>query len=163
MSVDAVPLSITAPLTITPLRWWHVPAVVALESMLFPGDRWSTEQFWGELALPTRHYLVALEGERVVGYGGLFVLPPQSDVQTVAVHPERQGRGIGRALLAELLAVARETGASQVMLEVRSDGDRAIDLYEHAGFVRIAHRRAYYPDGGDADIMRLALAPGDPS
>ncbi len=143
-----------ATVTVEPMRWWHVAQVAALEADLFPHDRWSAEQFWGELAQPTRRYVVALSDGQVVGYAGLFVLAPDADVQTIAVRADQQGSGVGRRLLAELLRMATIEGATQVLLEVRADNARALDLYARAGFTRISQRRGYYPDGGDADILR---------
>lgn len=145
--------------TVEPLNWWHIADVAALEGELFPDDRWSVEQFWSELAQPTRSYVVVIDGDRIVGYAGLFVVAPQSDVQTIAVRADSQGRGIGGALLTALCDEAAHRGASEILLEVRSDNDSAVSMYTRHGFERISHRRGYYPDGGDADIMRRRLEP----
>jgi ribosomal-protein-alanine N-acetyltransferase len=145
---------------IRPMRWWHLDAVRDLEADLFPGDPWTLEQFWQELARDTRHYLVALDGGVVVGYAGAFVLAPDADVQTIAVHRDRQGSGMGARLLAGLLSAARAGGATHVLLEVRSDNAAAVHLYDRFGFQRISERRRYYPDGGDALVMRASLGTG---
>jgi len=139
---------------VTPMRWWHIGEVAELEAELFPDDRWSVEQFWSELAQPTRSYVVVTESNRIIGYAGLFVVAPQSDVQTIAVRSDSQGKGIGAALLAALLDEAARRGAAEILLEVRSDNEAAVSIYTRHGFERISHRRGYYPDGGDADIMR---------
>lgn len=140
--------------TVTPMRWWHVAAVQGLECELFPSDPWSAEQFWSELAQPTRRYLVALDGDDVLGYAGLFVLPPDADVQTVGVAPSAQGRGVARALLSRLLEGVDTDGVSHTMLEVREDNYGAQALYTRLGFDIISRRPRYYPDGADALIMR---------
>lgn len=141
---------------IGPLRWWDIPAVVALEHALFPGDSpWSEAMFWSELA--AGHHYVAARGEGgvILGYAGLAAGPDDADVQTIGVAPEAQGRGIGRALLRDLLAAA---GTRTVHLEVRTDNAPAIALYESEGFTRIGVRRRYYqPSGADAYTM---LRPG---
>lgn len=140
--------------TVSTLRWWHLDAVHALEQSLFPSDAWSLEQFWSELAQPTRRYLVAFEGDEVVGYAGLFLSPPDADVQTIAVRGDQQGRGVGRVLLTDLLSLADDGGATHTLLEVRADNAPALALYEAAGFVRISQRPRYYADGSDALILR---------
>ena len=152
----------TSSVTVEPLRWWHLPQVHAIDQVLFPGDCWSVEQFWSELAQSTRRYLVALDDGEVVGYAGLFLLPPDADIQTVAVRADRQGEGIARRLVTDLLAMADEWGATHTMLEVRADNDAATALYRRLGFVPISTRPRYYPDGGDAVIMRRSrpAAPG---
>lgn len=148
----------SATVAVERMRWWHIDEVVALERELFPTDSWTAEQFWQELALPTRHYAVARAAEQVVGYAGIFVLAPDSDLQTLAVARAQQGQGTGRALLQWAIAEARSAGGRDMMLEVRSDNIAAIALYSGAGFTRISTRRHYYPDGGDADVMRLRIA-----
>ena len=149
---------VAARIAVEPMRWWHLPEVADLERALFPGDAWSVEQFWRELSLDTRHYLVAVDDGRVVGYGGVFVLPPDSDVQTLAVRVDRQGRGLASRLLSGLVGEAGRRGCTHLMLEVRVDNAPALALYGRFGFERLSVRHRYYPDGGDAVIMRLRLA-----
>ncbi len=141
---------------VEPMRWWDVDAVHDLECDLFPSDAWSAEQFWQELAQPTRRYLVAREGAAIVGYAGVFVMAPDADVQTVGVRPDRQGHGIAGALLSTLIEAAEAGGVTHTMLEVRADNQAAHALYERLGFERISARQRYYPDGGDAIVMRRA-------
>lgn len=149
--------------TLRRFRWWDVEPAHALEEQLFP-DAWSVETFWSELAhVPeTRHYVVAEDEGELVGYAGLASVGHQADVQTVAVAPTAQGRGIGRLLLDELLAEARRRDATEVLLEVRAENEPAIALYRRAGFERIGVRRGYYQPGGtDALVLRLRLRGGD--
>ena len=141
--------------TIRPMRWWDIPDVQALEEQLFPVDRWSVEQFWSELAQPTRRYVVACDGDVITGYAGVFILPPDADVQTIAVSPAAQGRGLGARLLQELIGIAGVAGCRQLMLEVRSDNTAAIAMYDRFGFERISTRPDYYAPAVDALIMRL--------
>lgn len=143
-------------ISVEPMRWWHVEAVHALEVALFPSDAWSIEQFWSELAQPTRSYVVALEDEAVVGYAGTFCLPPDADIQTVGVDPTRQGRGVARLMLDVLLADVDAMGATHTMLEVRDGNAPALALYGRLGFSEISRRPRYYADGVDAVIMRRA-------
>lgn len=136
-----------------------VPAVWELECALFPADYWPLQMFTDELSQPaTRRYVLAEAENRIVGYAGLMCIRPIADVQTIAVVPECEGRGIGSALLTELLAEAARRGADDVMLEVRADNPRAQQLYLRFGFEQIHQRRRYYRDGADALIMRLELA-----
>ncbi len=137
-----------------------VPAVNALEQRLFPTDAWPLQMFLAELSQPeTRRYLVAESGGDIVGYAGLMCIEPIADVQTIAVVPECEGRGIGSALLTQLIDEARRRRAADVLLEVRADNPRAQQLYVRFGFEQIHVRRKYYRDGVDALIMRLQLVP----
>lgn len=132
------------------LRWWDVADVVAIEAELFPGDAWTAESFWAELAIgAARAYLVAEDGAgRVVGYAGLSCPPHarggDAEVMTVAVAPGQQGRGVGRQLLAALTEEAARRGAGRLLLEVRADNQAARALYESAGFGSLSVRTGYY-------------------
>jgi ribosomal-protein-alanine N-acetyltransferase len=137
------------------LRWWDLERVLPLERRLFPEDPWSAELFWGELGQgATRHYVVAETGQALVGYAGLAAAAGDADVQTLAVDPSHQGRGLGALLLRELLREAGARGCPAVLLEVRVDNRPAVSLYERHGFERIGLRRGYYPGGVDAAVMR---------
>lgn len=150
---------------------WDVPAVMELERAMFPADAWHEELLRSELAESIRHYFVACSrggtaapGDTavddrdgpIVGYAGLRAVPPRGDVQTIAVDRPWWGRGIGRALLTELLGQAYSRGVREVYLEVRSDNPRARDLYRAFGFAQIGVRAGYYHDGADAIVMCCA-------
>ncbi len=129
-----------------------------LERLLFPGDDpWSERAFRDELAMG-HLYRAARVGDELVGYAGLAFTagPPQAEaeVHTIGVDPAHQGRGIGRALLRELLAGA-DAHRATVFLEVRTDNAPARALYESEGFTVVGLRRRYYrPSGADAHTMR---------
>ncbi len=142
--------------------------VLALEHDLFPDDPWTAEMFAEEVVQPqtSRLYLVAEthtadQGERdMAGYAGMMFVPGgvQADVLTIAVARAYWGRGIGSALLGELLRAARDRGCAEVFLEVREDNPRARGLYQRRGFEEIGVRRGYYqPSGVDAIVMRKDL------
>ncbi len=142
------------------MRWWDIPAAAALERQLFQHDPWSVEMFWGELAwVPdTRYYRVAEdETGRMVGYAGLMAVRDEGTIQTVGVHPDLHGSGLGHALLDELLAEATRRDCRQIFLEVRADNRPALGLYERFGFTTLGRRRDYYGPGVDALTMRLTL------
>lgn len=135
-------------------------SVLELEHELFGEEAWSRAMLAGELAQQpaSRYYRVAAEAGRLVGYGGLLAAGSQADVVTMAVAAGRWGRGIGTALLTELLAEARRRGCTEMFLEVRVDNPRAQRLYREFGFAEIGVRRGYYqPSGTDALVMRLDL------
>jgi [ribosomal protein S18]-alanine N-acetyltransferase len=145
-----------------PMSRADMPGIMALEQELFPEDAWTKEMFAGEFAQPPsrRLYLVAEEGNTLIGYGGMmFTGGPQADVVTLAVDPAHWGRGTGTALLTALLDEAGNRGCAEVLLEVREDNPRARQLYSRHGFTEVGIRRGYYqPSGVDAVVMRKALA-----
>jgi ribosomal-protein-alanine N-acetyltransferase len=159
-----------------PLELADLEAVHRLELRLFPADAWPLEMFLAELRHPTRRYTVILADADagaapapgaapgsgagvVVGYAGMMAVAETGDVQTIAVDPRHEGRGLGRWLMERMHRQARQAGASTMMLEVRADNPRAAGLYESLGYARIHVRPRYYQDGVDAVIMSKDLTP----
>ncbi|OXM55706.1 ribosomal protein S18-alanine N-acetyltransferase [Amycolatopsis alba] len=142
-----------------PLRRKDIPRCVEIEKILFPGDSpWTAYAFHAELD-GGGYYLVTRpdESDEVIGYAGLAVVGRRGDyeasIHTIGVAPENQRRGIGTILLKALLDRADEL-AAPVFLEVRTDNDAAITLYERHGFERVGLRKRYYqPSGADAYTM----------
>ena len=78
--------------------------------------------------------------------------PPTGEVYLLAVAPEAQGRGVGRAILLEGLAEMRRRGIEVAVLYVDAGNDAAIGLYRNTGF-RFEHLDTCYSlevpqDGG---------------
>lgn len=144
----------------TELRGTHeddLPRLAELEAELFGPAAWSPATLREELDLADRHYVVAVDGDLVVGYAGIL-LAPEANVMTVGVDPGHRRRGIATAMLEELLAAARQARCRQVFLEVRADDAGAQRLYRRAGFEDLGIRRGYYQPGGhDALVMVLEL------
>jgi ribosomal-protein-alanine N-acetyltransferase len=139
-----------------------IPLLVSLERTIFPIDPWSVAQFKEEVAQhgKTRHYIVALDNEKIVGYAGAMVVADAepADILTVAIAAEYRGQGIARHLLRSLESWAISHQSPTAMLEVRKENFEAITLYETEGYEKIAERQDYYGPGIDAIVMRKDLA-----
>lgn len=132
-------------------------ACAALEAELFRGQQpWSLDAFQVELANPVNTYLVAESKGTLIGYAGLGRLgrpdDPEFEVHTIGVDPHWQGKGVGKALFAGLLAVADAAGGP-IFLEVRVGNWPAIGLYTANGFEPQAIRKNYY--GRDIDALTM--------
>jgi [ribosomal protein S18]-alanine N-acetyltransferase len=140
-------------------RWWHIEHVMSIEADLFGAEQWSAPMFWNELG-SGHHYLVATDGDQLLGYAGLAVSEPhEAWVQNIAVRRDAQRRGIGRALLEALLAEAARRGVGTVLLEVAVDNAPAQKLYAGYGFEAVGLRRGYYqPSNTDALVMLCQLS-----
>jgi len=138
-----------------PMTREDLRTVMVLEEELFAPDVWTRAMYLEELGLTdTRHYLVAVDGEDVVGYAGLIAYPDEAHVATIGVTGTRQGEGIGGRLLDALLAEA-DRRVPVVLLEVRATDEATQGLYARRGFVPIGVRPDYYPlSGEDAVVMR---------
>jgi [ribosomal protein S18]-alanine N-acetyltransferase len=136
------------------MRWWHIAGLLPIEADLFGAERWSAGMFWNELA-SGHYYRVALDADGIAGYAGLAVVPPdEAWVQNIAVRRDAQRRGLGRALLHDLLAEAARRDVRRVLLEVAADNAPAQRLYAMNGFEPVGVRRGYYqPSNTDALVM----------
>jgi N6-L-threonylcarbamoyladenine synthase len=143
-----------------------LPEIMKLEIASFANDAWPEATFHSELDAPHTYYILALDGEDLVGYAGLSKLAgsDQADIQTIAVREDKRGLGIGRQLMDALTLEAKTRGAKQIFLEVRADNSVAQKLYKVFGFKQIGTRKKYYqPDGVDAFIMKTDIKRKDNS
>jgi ribosomal-protein-alanine N-acetyltransferase len=144
----------TAPILIEPMTLDDVAGVQEVEHASFPVP-WPANAFRHELtANRNARYVVARDGERIVGYAGLWLMVDEAHITTFAVHPDARRRRIGERLLQRIFDVAAELNAEWITLEVRASNLAAQRLYEKYGFHRAGVRRRYYSDNNeDALIM----------
>lgn len=141
-------------LLIRPMAVDDVPLVQLIERASFatpwPSQAYRQELETNRLAM----YLVALMGDAIVAYGGIWLMVDEAHITTFAVHPRYRRRGIGERLLLALLDLARDRMAREATLEVRLSNLPARRLYEKYGFRPVGIRPRYYSDNNeDALIM----------
>lgn len=107
--------------------------------------------------------LVAVAGDRVVGMFGLHTFPARprrhhAGAVGMSVHDGWQGQGVGTALMRAGLDLADNwLGLTRLELEVYTDNEPAIRLYERFGFEREGLlRRHAYRDGRYVDAYPMA-------
>jgi [ribosomal protein S18]-alanine N-acetyltransferase len=138
-----------------PLNESHIPQIVEIEKASHSAP-WSEQSFRNELSNAQSVFLVAILQGEVVGYGGFWACVDEAHVTTVTVREDRRGQGIGRRIMEELLARARQMEMACSTLEVRAGNAVALELYRQFGYVETARRRGYYPDNReDAIVMWL--------
>jgi ribosomal protein S18 acetylase RimI-like enzyme len=148
-------------LAIRPARPTDLDPLVELENRCFSYDRLSRRSFRHFLASATAICLIAEQGATILGYA-LVLLHGRTSLArlySMAVSPEAQGQGIGRALLRAAEAAALDRGAAIMRLEVKSDNDQGIRLYQRAGYTEFGVYHAFYEDDSDALRMQRVLLP----
>ena len=92
------------------------------------------------------------------GIAAVMHVLDESELLEIAVQPAMQGRGYGKALLAQAIALARRNGAVRMFLEVRESNARARKMYTSFGFEETGLRKNYYPteDGREDAILMTA-------
>ncbi|MCE7869085.1 ribosomal-protein-alanine N-acetyltransferase [bacterium CPR1] len=140
-------------IVVEPMREGDVASVRRIEGSSF-ATTWPDEAFLNELKTNrSAHYLVARQGEEVLGYAGVWLVLDEAHITSIAVDPERRGGGLGKRLLYHLLRSCQALGARWATLEVRVDNEVALKMYRRFGFARIGLRKGYYESGHDAVIM----------
>lgn len=140
-----------------PMRLEDVPRVVAIAHSLEEAPHWNSQAYLGYLdpaALPAGVALVAEDAiAGVVGFLLTALIPPQAEVQLIAVAKHAQRRGVARGLFAELIATMKELQITEVMLEVRESNRAARALYFSLGFEETGRRGGYYSDPKEDAIL----------
>ncbi len=137
-----------------------LPGVMTVMEAAFEpgfGEGWTASQCAGLLPLPGVWLTVARIGDHAVGFALARAIAGEAELLLLAVHPDAQGRGIGKSLLNHFFHGALTRGADRLHLEVR-DGNDAIKLYTMLGFSVVGRRRNYYcgRDGKQYDALSLA-------
>ncbi|MEO8609574.1 MAG: GNAT family N-acetyltransferase [Chloroflexota bacterium] len=112
---------------------------------------------------PNSIYLVAeVEGLIIgncTGRGGRRLASGGSVGVGIAVHADWRGKGVGTALLRNLIGWAQRTGAIwRIELDVFTHNAQAIHVYQKLGFeIEGRRQKAYYKNGQFVDAFMMAL------
>jgi ribosomal-protein-alanine N-acetyltransferase len=131
-------------------------AIERVERRAYPTP-WSRSMFAGELAKQSSFCVGAFDSEerdRLVGYLIVSRYVDAWHIMNLAVDEPYRRRGVARQLMDELFASTADDSLRGYTLEVRISNQRAIELYERAGFRITGVRRGYYTDNReDAYVM----------
>ena len=132
----------------------HTAQVAQLEKACFQ-DPWSENSISSELRNPLSLWLVALDGQQVVGYVGSQSVMGEADMMNIAVSAQYRRMGIAQELVKRLVHALHEADVCSLTLEVRASNDPAKALYGKLGFRQVGRRPNYYRNPKeDALILR---------
>jgi GNAT superfamily N-acetyltransferase len=97
---------------------------------------------------PEGAFFVADDGEKLVGCAGWRRHGDDAELKRMYTAKPARGRGLGRRMLATIEESAREAGCTRLILETGDRQPEAINLYESAGYVRIADFGFYAGEDG---------------
>ena len=115
-----------------------------LEKEIFGEDAWSEDDFRETICCDYAYYLIAKDGDEVIGCAGLRNMCGDADITNVFVRKEYRRRGIAEEMLKKLMTDSAGIGARNFTLEVRASNVPAISLYEKLGFVSEGIRPGFY-------------------
>jgi ribosomal protein S18 acetylase RimI-like enzyme len=123
------------------------------------GDR--EERWRGRLSIPGGHDVAAsLDAVPVGMVSGVPSGERATELISLWVSPTARGRGVGDALVADVVRWAQGAGATTVHLRVAEGNDAARKLYERHGFRLTGEKGALMPDGVRHElVMELSLTP----
>ena len=134
--------------------------VLALEQRVYPHP-WTHGNFVDSLQSGYPAWVLRDVDGTLLGYFLLMLVVDEAHLLNVAVEGAIQGQGLGRFLLNQSCACARQLGMESMLLEVRPSNLRALDIYQRYGFEQIGRRKGYYPASNsqreDAIVMRYTL------
>lgn len=146
---------------VRPMQTADIDAVLRVAAMLPHAPHWPRAAYQAALdaAAPPRIALVAEPEQGVVaGFAIASLMPPEAELETIAIAQDWQRRGLGRLLLNALADVLHSRGAGILLLEVRASNSAALRLYRAAGFAQTGCRPRYYADPEeDALLWQLSL------
>jgi [ribosomal protein S18]-alanine N-acetyltransferase len=140
-----------------------LPFIRALEQASETAAHWAEGGYDALFApeAPRRIALVIAQDadEQICGFAIARCSADEWEIENVVVAPEHQRRGLGSALVSEVLKSACHAGATSVLLEVRESNRPARQLYEKLNFREAGRRKNYYhqPDE-DALILKNSVS-----
>lgn len=114
---------------------------------------WSRKSFAESFSHSPWHFFVAVDNKRVVGYGGVYLILDEGQISNIATLPAFRGKGIGKAILNEIIDTCRNQGCERITLELRESNKIARALYEACGFVEVGKRPNFYSSPSETAIL----------
>jgi len=142
------------PLRMAPLAADHIPQLMVIEQEAYP-DPWTHGMLRQEIENGAAYFYVATLHNRIVGYGGFWLLLDEAHITKVTVAKPYRKRGIGARIMRYLLRRAKTLGAASMRLEVRESNEAARHLYGQLGFEQVGIRRGYYTKTGESAVVMM--------
>lgn len=126
--------------------------VQEISSLSFPIS-WSLESIEKELTNKFARYVILKNNDKVIGFGGMWVIFEEAHITNIALHPECRRMGYSHIILDSLEAICKKEGVTAMTLEVRASNIAAQKLYEHHGFKVEGIRKGYYEDNKEDGLI----------
>jgi ribosomal protein S18 acetylase RimI-like enzyme len=99
---------------------------------MFPPEEW--DNLVKEHAPPNELLVAVDDSQQIVGFTAVHA--PEGEMYLLFVHPKCAGRGVGRALLDAAHQALRASGCREAFLYTHEQNERALRIYEAAGYRR---------------------------
>lgn len=107
-----------------------------LDSLILE-DKIKKWQLWLNDESESKHFIVGCVDDIIMGFGSFCVLGDNiGEVEMLYVHPDAQGKHLGKNIMDQGLNFLRKAGCSKAILWVLRDNKKAQGFYEHNGWVK---------------------------
>lgn len=119
-------------------------------------DSWSENSV--KLQIQNQRIIVLKFSDDIIGYCIFMIAADEGEILRIAINKNMRMAGMGKKLLGAVLSEMKESGCSEVFLEVRISNEGAAALYKSTGFKEIGIRKGYYSDNHeDAKLFKLEI------
>lgn len=130
----------------------HIGGMVRLENECF-SIPWTEGMFVKDFNNEHTCYFVALNGDEVIGYCGMWVLTDEGQITNIAVSSEYRNLGIATDLIEKLFEICIKRHLLSITLEVREGNIPAVNLYKKLGFKEVGLRKNYYKNPSENALL----------
>ena len=138
----------------------HVSGIHAIEVECF-SEPWPEQSIVSQLTGQNQIFLVALDGDAVIGYVGMMCVLDEGYISNVAVTASYRRQKIADRLIDTLIGKANELNLSFATLEVRESNEPAKTLYAKHGFEVVGLRKNYYTKPKENAVLMTVYLKGD--
>ena len=131
-----------------------IPRLLYIEQQANPYP-WQQGAFLSSFVDSYFSYKLLDDDGEIQGFYFAQLILEQLELFNICVAKAAQGKGYGKALLQHFLHEGASRGATEALLEVRSNNHTAISLYQNAGFSITGQRKGYYVSAEGTDDATL--------
>ncbi|MBR3281154.1 MAG: ribosomal protein S18-alanine N-acetyltransferase [Clostridia bacterium] len=144
-------------ITIEKMKKEYIDEVYEIDKASVPIP-WSKNSIEEEMNNILAKFIVAKDGDIVIGFAMCWFIMDECHIGNLAVLPSYRNQGVATKLLDDLLKECDEHGTNYLLLEVRVSNTPAINLYKKLGFEESVVRKHYYknPDGTYEDALIMS-------
>ena len=132
-------------MTVREMQLDDLSEVMEIENQNF-STPWTEMGFFSFFLRDDTLFLVAEEEGKILGDMGIMMVLDEGEITNVSVSKNSRRRGIGRALVGEMIHQMKKRGIITLHLEVRKSNKPAIALYSSFGFAKDGERKMYYEE-----------------
>ena len=138
----------------------HVSGIHVIETECF-SEPMTEAMIISQLPNDNHVFLVALDGDCVIGYVGMMTVLDEGYISNVAVTSAYRRQKVADMLIDELMRCAAALDLAFVTLEVRESNTPAKNLYAKHGFQEVGLRKGYYTKPKENAVLMTVYLKGD--